>query len=184
MTPDLVWFWVRDHPYCLAAQSYLRLLCSHKEALFRSMWTNLATEGQPYLWAKYSLTSADGSGPNHSHPPSWHRFPSVFQLVTINHPQFFQSQHFSLHLQGLFALATLSDKNIWAWLAAFFPKPWPHFFSDMWVQLNWLGLHCAQNLLTAWNSVIQASSSPGQFCQSSPLSYLSSVMEYSVSCSA
>ena len=33
-------------------------------------------------------------------------------------------------------------------------------------------------------SVIQALSSPGQFCQSSPLSYLSSVMEHSVSYSA
>ena len=183
MNPDLVWFWVRDHTCCLAAQSYLRLVCGYKEALLRSMWTNLATEGQPYLWAKYSLTSADWSGPNHSHPPSWQYSPSVFRLATITHPQFFRGQHLSLHLQGLFALATLSDKNIWAWLAAFFPKPWPHVLTDMWVQLNGLGFHCAQNLLTA-NSAIQALSSPGQFCQSRPLSYLSSVMEHSVSCSA
>ena len=84
VNPDLVWFWVRDHTYCLDAQSYLRLLCSYKEVLLRSMWTNLATEGQPCLWAKYSFTPADWSGPNHSHLPSWQCFPSIFWLATIS----------------------------------------------------------------------------------------------------
>ena len=73
-----------DHTYCLDAQSYLRLLCSYKEVLLRSMWTNLATQGQPYPWAKYSFTPADWSGPNHSHLPSWQCFPSIFRLATFS----------------------------------------------------------------------------------------------------
>ena len=163
-----------DHTYCLDAQSYLRLLCSYKEVLLRSMWTNLATQGQPYPWAKYSFTPLTG----------------VVQIIPTFHLDnvFLQSSGWLLSASVLPgpALFSLSTKSL--------------CFSCSLGQehLSLTGSLLPQTLTTLLFryvgttkpvriplcSVIQALSSPGQFCQSSPLSYLSSVMEQSVSYSA
>lgn len=144
----------------LAAQSWLRLLYTVMKRLYSEpcglTWRDrLTCEGKypstPAAWAVQLIPTG----------PSWQCYPSACWLAPI-FPSSLSTVSIFPSICEVYLLQLLSQTSTSEpWLVDFLPRSWPHWSSDVWVQLSWVRFLCVQNLFTAWNLVIQALSSSG-----------------------